>query len=706
MRLHRLGAVLALSLASLGAREVGTAATCSVPAFGAGVPYPGAGFSIAAGDFNEDGHPDIAGAYRSSESTSVNVLFGTGTGAFGAPLEMPTTQFSWDVVVADLNVDGHDDIVTVGNIGGTETNTIEVLLGSGTGTFTRSSSPVGFSAIDFRAADFTGDGVPDLALPDFEGESLHVFPGDGAGGFGPPTTTALPSGPLYIAAGDLNGDGDLDVVASVGDGVSPDGTVVVLLGDGAGGFGLTGSIPMETPPSLALGDLDGDHRPDLVTVVIVGDDSIVAIRAGNGTGGFGSPAPIPLPGRWAAGAHVSDFNGDGLADIAIPAAHLTPTRSLRNKFDVLLGDGHGGFGPVKSFALGGGFVFDSLVADFDSDGRVDLAATDIFSETADVSILMNMCGNVADLAVSVSDSADPATLGTDVTYTVLVTNHGPDPSGVGLDTTVPAGVLMKSFTATSGSCAWEDTIGLVHCELGNLAGTAPGNTATFTMVVTPDAPGTLTSTSTVTATVVDPDSANDSEEETTLVAVLGGHDLTIRAAVGGGAALSWTAGNLQAGYFVGRIADGVTTIFPPGGAPLPAGTTGFVDPSPVAGEANCYTVAPVDASGQPYGLSELVCLIPNTASPSGAPVSFSLRLDGQLAHFTWAHPGGQTAYALYAYPLNGTPSRRRIINGASTGFAESTGGVPTCFVLVAANGATALGNTDALCAVPGVSTLP
>jgi uncharacterized repeat protein (TIGR01451 family) len=680
-----------------------------VPAFGTGVPYPGAGFSIAAGDFNEDGHLDIAAGDVTFGATSVNVLFGTGTGSFGAPLAMPTAQVPRNIVVADFNIDGHDDIATVGNVAETETNTVEVRLGSGTGTFTRSSFPLGFFPIDSLAADFTGDGVPDLALPNFEGQSLNVFPGNGTGGFGTPTTTALPLGPIWVATGDLNGDGDLDIVAGAGDSLDPQGSVEALLGDGTGGFVSTASIPMESAPFVTLGDLDGDHRPDLVTNIIVNDDSNLAIRLGDGTGGFGAPAFIPLPGRFAAGALLSDVNGDGMVDIAMPTSHLTPVRGIRNKFDVFLGDGTGGFGPEKSFAMPmrGSFTGDSLAADFDSDGRIDLAATDPFAEVAEVWVLMNMCGNVADVAVSVSDSADPATLGTDVTYTVLVTNHGPDPSGVALDTTVPAGLIVQSFTTTSGSCEWEDTIGIVRCELGNLAGTAPGNTATFTMVVTPNAAGTLTSTSTVTASVVDPDPANDSEEETTLVSVLGGHDLTIRAAAGGGAALSWTGGSIQAGYLVGRIAGGVTTIFPGGGVPLPPGTTGFVDPSPEPGEANCYTVAPVDGAGQPYGLSDLVCLIPGTASPSGAAPNFSLQLrESPTAHFTWDPPGGQTVYALYVYPLDGTPSRRRIINGASTSVAVSTGGIPTCFVLLAANGATALGNTDALCAVPGFSTLP
>lgn len=704
MRFHRVGAVLALSLASLGAREVGPSATCNVPQFGTAVRYPGGGTAnIAVGDFNEDGHPDIAGANMMFEAQSVNVLFGTGTGSFGAPLVIPIAHVPMAIVVTDFNVDGHADIATAGDVPDAGTGVIEVFLGSGAGSFTSSITSVSALAVDLKAADFDGDGASDLAVADFSARTVSVFLGNRAGGFGPPTVITLPRGPFYLAVGDFNGDGHPDMAAATLDFTSAASSLEVSLNDGSAVFGPPMSTPLDQGVSaLAAGDVNGDHRLDLVTV-----GGAVSVRLGDGAGGFGAPASFAV-GDGPAGIVMGDFNGDGLTDLAVGTLRLPPAGgSTRPSFDVLVGDGRGSFGPLKSFRTLGLWIGNGAAADFDLDGRIDLAATDPFSEVGNVSILMNMCGNVADLAVMVSDSADPTPFGNDVTYTVQVTNDGPDWSGVALETTVPRGTDMKSFESSQGSCYWDSTIGLVQCELGNLAGAAPGNSATLRMVVSPTAPGTLTSTSTVTASVIDSNPANDSATETTLVSVLGGKDLTISAAPGGGASLSWTAGSLEAAYFVGRIAGGVTTVFPTSGVPLPAGTSGFVDPSPVPGQANCYAVAPVDAAGTAYGLSDLVCLIPNTASPAGAPTNFSLRLSQTTtAMFTWAGPGGQTAYALYAYPLNGAPSRRTIFHGSATTGADATGGISTCYALLAADGAIALGNSDALCAVPGFATLP
>jgi uncharacterized repeat protein (TIGR01451 family) len=122
-------------------------------------------------------------------------------------------------------------------------------------------------------------------------------------------------------------------------------------------------------------------------------------------------------------------------------------------------------------------------------------------------------GGSADLALTKTDSPDPVTVGQNLTYTVTVTNKGPDvATGVTLTDTLPGGVTFVSASPVQGSCA--EASGVVTCPLGTLAN---GATATVTIVVTPRAPGTITNTARVTGTPPDPDAANNTVTEGTTV---------------------------------------------------------------------------------------------------------------------------------------------------------------------------------------------
>ncbi len=118
----------------------------------------------------------------------------------------------------------------------------------------------------------------------------------------------------------------------------------------------------------------------------------------------------------------------------------------------------------------------------------------------------------ADLAVTKTDSPDPVTAGVDLTYTVTVTNNGPDAAtGVALSDTLPVGVALVSSTPSQGSCTGTFP---VTCDLGTLANAA---TATVTIVVRPATPGTITNSASVTSNVFDPDPANNTAAADTTV---------------------------------------------------------------------------------------------------------------------------------------------------------------------------------------------
>jgi hypothetical protein len=235
-----------------------------------------------------------------------------------------------------------------------------------------------------------------------------------------------------------------------------------------------------------------------------------------------------------------------------------------------------------------------------------------------------------------------------------------------------------------------------------VTGTPPGNTATVTIIVSPDTSGLFTISTTAIIGGTDGVPSNNSAIETTTVRTLGGAQIAIAAAAGGGTALTWRGGDAQAGYYIGRLAGGTASVLPTSGTPLPATATAFVDPDPIPGQANCYAVAPVDTVG-PLGRSALVCQIPDTASASGAPSAFTLRFSNGEALLTWSGPGAQTGYALGIYPQDGSTPRYRRMPWTAAREAVT---IPTCFVVVAETASTVLGHSNFLCAVPGVGTIP
>ena len=119
-----------------------------------------------------------------------------------------------------------------------------------------------------------------------------------------------------------------------------------------------------------------------------------------------------------------------------------------------------------------------------------------------------------DLAITKVDSADPSRVGRDLTYTLTVTNNGPNPAtGVTVTDTLPNGLSASSSSASQGSCSGTTT---VTCSIGDLAS---GASATVSIVVRPSSPGSITNTASVSGSQPDPNSANNSAtQETTISA--------------------------------------------------------------------------------------------------------------------------------------------------------------------------------------------
>lgn len=376
--------------------------------------------SVAEGDFNGDGNPDIAVADFSN--AQVIVLLGNGKGGFTADTNGPFAVGANPTAVAagDFNGDGKPDIV-VTNI---HDNTVSVLLGDGIGGFgPQRVISVGVNPYSLAVGDFNGDGKLDIVAANTGGTgqpTLTVLLGNGMGGFSQAPGSPIAAGgqPFSVAVGDFNGDGFPDIAAS-----SLSLGTTVLLGDGTGGFKAAADSPFGAPSSyIALGDFNGDGNLDIAATSAFGSPWTVTVLLGDGLGGFApSPGGPVTVGNSPVTPAVGDFNGDGKPDLAV-------ANSGDNNVTLLLGDGRGGFSaaPGSPLGLGGSLPNAVIAADFNADGRLDLATANDF--TGNVSVLLG--SQFAPVPLLTTTAVSPVGLGTTVPVTVTIAGGFNLPTGV------------------------------------------------------------------------------------------------------------------------------------------------------------------------------------------------------------------------------------------------------------------------------------
>jgi hypothetical protein len=182
------------------------------------------------------------------------------------------------------------------------------------------------------------------------------------------------TGPSVLAVGDFNGDGHMDVVTGNDDTAN---TVSVLLGNGNGTFATHVDYPVGgAVAGIAVGDFNNDGKLDIV-VVYGFDPAKVAVLLGNGDGTF-KPYTPTTAGSQGGSIAVGDFNGDGKLDVAV-----SDNESTIPGVDIMLGNGDGTFKAPVSYATAADPRM-VITADFNGDGKLDLATTNAESETISV----------------------------------------------------------------------------------------------------------------------------------------------------------------------------------------------------------------------------------------------------------------------------------------------------------------------------------
>jgi glucose/arabinose dehydrogenase len=243
---------------------------------------------VAIGNYNGDGRPDLAVACWGG--SVISVLLGTGGGALGSAINSTAGSAPHSLVARDFNRDGFTDLA-VANHGAAS---VSVLRGSGNGTFqTPVNYAVGTGPHSIRIADLNNDGFGDLVTANDGSDSVSVLLGNSNGTFAPATSYATGRVPKGIATGDFNRDGRWDVVTANTAGNYPSGAsnpggdqVSLLLGDGAGALGApTNYLAGNTPFAVAVGQINTDTQPDLVTANWFGNNASVLLN--------GTQAPPP-----------------------------------------------------------------------------------------------------------------------------------------------------------------------------------------------------------------------------------------------------------------------------------------------------------------------------------------------------------------------------------------------------------------------------
>ena len=399
-------------------------------------------WSVALGDFDGDGHLDIVTANTASNTASI--LLGKGDGTFAAKVDYATGDGPATLVLGDVNGDSKLDLVVVNLI------TVSVMLGNGDGTLAAAvelSTGTKYHASSAALADLNGDGMVDLVLGTDE---VSVMLGTGGGQFAAPVTYPTATGVGGLALGDFDGDGRPDILAQTYE------SLALLLGRGDGTFAPRVDLPRAYPSAaFALGDMNGDGKLDIALTWGTEPGGTASVLLGRGDGTFGQTA-YAVQNETAA-IEVGDLDGDGRPDVAT----VGRTGDSGGKLSVFWGNGDGTLSAGADYGLPGA---PSLLrfADVNGDGRTDMVTAS--SDMTTVTVLLGMGGGTfANVETDAGTQPSAMALG-DVNgdgRLDLVVAHADQTSGAG-STTVLLGQGNGTFTnkSTSPVCDGPQSVSL------------------------------------------------------------------------------------------------------------------------------------------------------------------------------------------------------------------------------------------------------
>jgi hypothetical protein len=489
----------------------------------------GGPITIIPADLTGNGNIDLivgnqSPCYACTGDGVVSILFGNGDGTFQSPVTYDSGGFGPDggaigptaLAYQDVNGDGKPDIVVVncapaGASACSSTNgVVSVLLGNGDGTF--QSAIISNAGVllggALVVADVNGDGKPDALVTSSYCVSsgncgwgaIGVMLGNGDGTFQPAVTydsSAFTA--LGLAAADLNGDGNLDLVlagCASSDCLNSDGVVSIFFGNGDGSFQFTDTYDTGGPlaDGVAIADLVHDGTLDIVVANVIGSNyspGSVGVLLGNGDGTFQPGLPYSVANDYIYSVAVEDLNGDGLPDIA--AAAVIPNCNCEGQVGVLLSNPAGTTTALSSSLnpsnLGQSVSFTATVtsASFGTltgtvtfyDGTTQIGSATLANGSASVSTSTLPAGSssitaayggskdfaastssplIQDViglttATSLSSSVNPAVVDQYITFTAAVTSSYGTPANGEIVTFYKGSAVLGTATLSGGSAS-------------------------------------------------------------------------------------------------------------------------------------------------------------------------------------------------------------------------------------------------------------
>ncbi len=233
-------------------------------------------------------------------------------------------------------------------------------------TFTTNTLNAGGLPVHVVAADVNGDGKLDLICANQSGYSLTIFTNDGHGNFGSNATIDLSPffSPNWVAAAEINGDGQLDLICSA-DTSSEGGYLLTITNNGSGSFVIARAYRVQIgnfsfTPSVAAADVNGDSKLDFISANKTGHS--LTVMTNNGSGGFNTDVMLYAKGPFCVVA--ADINGDGKVD-------LISAQAVAGALIVWTNDGCGLFGSNATLNANSN-PYCVVAADINNDGRPDL----------------------------------------------------------------------------------------------------------------------------------------------------------------------------------------------------------------------------------------------------------------------------------------------------------------------------------------------
>jgi hypothetical protein len=416
--------------------------------------------ALAAADFNGDGNIDVA--LTDPGADDVTLLYGTGGGQFGSPVQVPISfSDAIDVVAVNQNSNGLPNLEVLSASG-----YIDELLNNGDGTFNlwmhSGILPTGWVPQDIVAGDFNGDGADDVAVScltgydsttqQYTGGELVIFVTNGPS-YNISLDNVIPGLPGHLAVGDFNGDGHLDLAISQNQRVNGAGFLATAFGDGTGIFPnityIAGYGVGETP--VAVADLNGDGLPDIATgsPTYYGYGGHVTYNLNGGGGTFPdslqnflnltSPAVVALV--------LADLDGDFRPElVAVQQGAQGPVNVGLNQGTQIA------LNPL-TFPVGttAASFSDMIAVDVNNDGRLDLLLAD--PGRGGLAVLLNQSTITAPPGLGVSVTAGQAAAG------VNFANVQTDPTtGTDVIDALYRDLLGRPADAT-GRAAWGAMLG-------------------------------------------------------------------------------------------------------------------------------------------------------------------------------------------------------------------------------------------------------